>query len=82
MDGHDMYPTYLGLASASSMAKLTAATNNEVDGLFISLMITHHDGAIQGFGVSSGLQYGKLIEFRNKSFADYESDIKELKELQ
>lgn len=76
-----MYPTYLGLASASSMAKLTAATNNEVDGLFISLMITHHDGAIQGFGVSSGLQYGKLIEFRNKSFADYESDIKELKEL-
>ena len=82
MDGHDMYPTYLGLASATNMATLKAATGSDTDRLFISLMIAHHEGAIQGDGTSSLLQYGKLIEFKNKSLTSYKNDIKRLEDLQ
>ena len=82
MDGHDMYPTYLGLASATNMATLKAATGSDADRLFISLMIAHHEGAIQGDGTSSLLQYGKLIEFKNKSLTSYKNDIKRLEDLQ
>ena len=82
MDGHDMYPTYLGLASATNMATLKAATGSDADRLFISLMIAHHEGAIQDSGVASDLQYGKLIEFKNKSLTSYKNDIKRLEDLQ
>ncbi len=82
MDGHDMYPTYLGLARATDMAILKAATGNDADRLFIRLMIAHHEGAIQGDGTSSLLQYGKLIEFKNKSLTSYKNDIKRLEDLQ
>ena len=82
MDGHHMYPTYLGLASAKNMATLKATTGSDADRLFISLMIAHHEGAIQGSGVVSDLQYGKLIEFKNKSLTGYENDIKRLEDLQ
>ena len=82
MDGHDMYPTYLGLASATNMATLKAATGSDADRLFIRLMIAHHEGAIQGDGTSSLLQYGKLIEFKNKSLTSYKNDIKRLEDLQ
>ena len=82
MDGHDMYPTYLGLASATNMATLKAATGSDADRLFISLMIAHHEGAIQDSGVVSDLQYGKLIEFKNKSLTSYKNDIKRLEDLQ
>jgi len=77
-----MYPTYLGLASATNMATLKAATGSDADRLFISLMIAHHEGAIQDSGVASDLQYGKLIEFKNKSLTSYKNDIKRLEDLQ
>ncbi len=82
MDGHDMYPTYLGLASATNMAALKTATGSDADRLFISLMIAHHEGAIQDSGVVSDLQYGKLIEFKNKSLTSYKNYIKRLEDLQ
>lgn len=82
MDGHDMYPTYLGLATATDMAMLKAATGNDADRLFIRLMIAHHEGATQGDGTSSLLQYGKLIEFKNKNLTSYKNDIKRLEDLQ
>ena len=82
MDGHDTYPTYLGLASATNMATLKAATGSDADRLFIRLMIAHHEGAIQDSGVASDLQYGKLIEFKNKSLTSYKNDIKRLEDLQ
>ena len=45
-------------------------------------MIAHHEGAIQDSGVASDLQYGKLIEFKNKSLTSYKNDIKRLEDLQ
>ncbi len=82
MDGHDMYPSYPGLVTATDISKLRSAKGTEADQLFISLMIKHHESAIQGSEISNDIQYGKLIDFKNKSFADYKNEIDRLKKLQ
>jgi uncharacterized protein (DUF305 family) len=45
--GMDMKGTMVGMASAADMAKLATLKGTEFDRLFLSLMITHHDGALK-----------------------------------
>ncbi len=78
MDGHDMYPSYPGLVSAASLGKLKSAASDDVDKRFIELMREHHNGGIQAGEMSNKLQYGKLIEFKDKVFADYKVELQEM----
>ncbi len=78
MDGHDMYPSYPGLVSAAELSKLQSASSGEVDTLFIDLMKKHHSGGIDLSDMSRKLQFGKLIEFKNKVAADYKVELREM----
>ncbi len=81
MDGHDMYPSYPGLVPAASMSKLKSAAGTEADELFVSLITVHHQGGIEIGEMSRKLQYGKLIEYKNKVFKSYQDDLDRLKLL-
>lgn len=81
MDGHDMYPSYPGLVSATSLSKLKSAAGLDLDALFIALMTQHHDGGIQTSEMSNKLQYGKLIDFKDKVFADYKIELQEMEKV-
>jgi uncharacterized protein (DUF305 family) len=45
--GMDMKGTMAGMASPADMAKLATLKGTDFDRLFLSLMITHHDGALK-----------------------------------
>jgi uncharacterized protein (DUF305 family) len=45
--GMDMPGTMAGMASAADMAKLATLKGTEFDRMFLSLMVTHHDGALK-----------------------------------
>ena len=45
--GMDMQGTMAGMASAADMARLATLKGTEFDRMFLSLMITHHDGALK-----------------------------------
>lgn len=81
MDGHDMYPSYPGLVSAASMTKLKSAVGTDRDRLFIELMKEHHNGGIQTSEMSNKLQYGKLIDFKDKVSADYKVELQEMEKV-
>lgn len=81
MDGHDMYPSYPGLVSATRLGTLKSATANDVDKLFVELMKEHHTGGIQTGDMSNKLQYGKLIEFKDKVFAEYKDELQEMEKV-
>lgn len=81
MDGHDMYPSWPGLVSAASIGKLKVTTGTNGDRLFIELMKEHHTGGIQISEMSNKLQYGKLIDFKNKVFADYKGELQEMEKV-
>lgn len=78
MDGHDMYPSYPGLVSATELGKLKAASTSDVDALYIELMKKHHSGGIDLSDMSRKLQYGKLIEFKDKVAAEYKVELQEM----
>ncbi len=81
MDGHDMYPSYPGLVSATRLGTLKSASANDVDTLFVELMKEHHSGGIDTSKMSNKLQYGKLIEFKDKVAADYEVELQEMEKV-
>jgi uncharacterized protein (DUF305 family) len=82
MDGHDMYPSYPGLVSATDLSKLQTLRGAEADTMFITLMKEHHEEALMMKDMGSKLQYGKLIDFKDKVFADYETELQEMEKVQ
>jgi len=80
-DGHDMYPSYPGLVSSANMTLLRSASGSQADKLFISLITEHHKGGIETGEMSRKLQYGKMIEFKDKVFTGYKDDLERMKEL-
>lgn len=81
MEGHDMYPSYPGLVSVTRLGTLKSASANDVDTLFVELMKEHHTGGIQTGDMSNKLQYGKLIEFKDRVFADYKTELQEMEKV-
>lgn len=84
MDGHDMYPTYPGMASYGDITSLEAATGNAVDEMFLRLMIAHHEGAVQMANSVEfkEMQYGQLINLKNDTLKRQAEEIQRMKQLQ
>lgn len=84
MEGHDMYPTHPGMASLSDLRELESATGSSVDELFLRLMITHHEGAneISNAEYLKGMQFGQMINLKNKTVKKQTEEIQIMKQLQ
>lgn len=84
MEGHDMYPTHPGMASLSDLRELESATGSSVDKLFLRLMITHHEGAneISNAEYLKGMQFGQIINLKNKTVKKQTEEIQTMKQLQ
>jgi uncharacterized protein (DUF305 family) len=84
MDGHDMYPTYPGMATYGDLAMLKAATGSAVDEMFLRLMIAHHEGAAQMADSIefNEMQYGELIDLKNETLKRQAEEIQKMKQLQ
>lgn len=84
MEGHDMYPTLPGMASLSDLRELESATGSSVDKLFLRLMIAHHEGAneISNAEYLKGMQFGQMINFKNKTVKKQTEEIQTMKQLQ
>lgn len=84
MDGHDMYPTYPDMATASELAQLRKISGTEFDELFVRLTIKHHEGAItmaKG-GLGQSLNFGGMIRLRDSVVQKYSQDLETLRKLQ
>ena len=81
MDGHDMYPSYPGVVSAAKLGKLKTASSTDVNVQFLELMTEHHKGGIQSGEMSRKLQYKKLIDFKDKVFADYAVELQNMEKM-
>lgn len=81
MDGHDMYPSYPGLVSATDLSKMKAKQGDELDQMFVLLMKEHHEEALMMKDMGSKLQYGKLIDFKDKVLTRYETELQEMEKV-
>ena len=84
MEGHDMYPTHPGMANLSDLRELESATGSSVDKLFLRLMIAHHEGAneISNAEYLKGMQFGQMINIKNKTVKKQIEEIQTMKQLQ
>ncbi|MGB3945222.1 MAG: DUF305 domain-containing protein [Candidatus Saccharimonadales bacterium] len=78
MDGHDMYPSYPGLVSAADLSSIKNKRGDELDQMFVVLMTEHHEEALTMRDMGNWLQYGKLIDFKDKVFSEYETELQEM----
>ncbi|MEM7078738.1 MAG: DUF305 domain-containing protein [Pseudomonadota bacterium] len=84
---HAMYTSHkmAGMASAEDMAKLATLTGTDFDRLFLTLMITHHEGAItmvEELMEQPGAAYDPtLFEFTNDVTNDQNSEIERMHAL-
>lgn len=84
MEGHDMYPTYPGMATLSDLNALKSATGDSVDKLFLRLMTAHHEGAAEmagGMGFEK-MQFGQMINLKNETLKKQAEEIQLMKQLQ
>jgi uncharacterized protein (DUF305 family) len=84
MEGHDMYPTYPGMASLGELDALKGATGSSVDEQFLRLMVKHHEGAdemAKSIPVET-MQFGKMIELRAKALKRQAEEVQTMKQLQ
>jgi uncharacterized protein (DUF305 family) len=84
MDGHDMYPTFPGMATYGDLTSLEAARGEGVDEMFLRLMIAHHEGAAQ---MASSIefkemQFGELISVKNETLKRQSEELQKMKQLQ
>lgn len=84
MEGHDMYPTYSGMASVGELEKFKKATGNSIDEQFLSLMLAHHEGAKEMANsiALEEMQFGKMIDLKTKTLKRQTEEIKTMKQLQ
>lgn len=84
MEGHDMYPTYPGMASIGDLRALESATGSSVDELFLRLMIAHHEGAAEMADsiASKDMQFGQMITLKNETLKKQAEEVKKMKQLE
>lgn len=85
MDGHDMYPTYPGMSSASEINMLESTDGATLDQQFLKLMILHHTGAIEmetNDPAYKGMEYGPMITLKKQSAVIQSSEILSMKRLE
>ena len=83
MDGHDMYPTYPGMASTTTVKALRASTGSDFDKLFVETMKKHQEGAIEMQTGSFGAQvkFGEMLDWRKTQVEKQSKFITALSDL-
>ncbi|MFI2435424.1 DUF305 domain-containing protein [Streptomyces sp. NPDC018693] len=80
--GHEQHATMPGMATEAQLAKLRAARGAAFDELFLSLMITHHQGAITMATDVKGQGNNTLIEeMADDVVAQQTSEIERMRQL-
>lgn len=82
MSGHDMGATVSGMMSAEDMEKLKGASGVEFDKMFMTMMIQHHQGAIDmARNQIQGGQYGPAIQMAKDIEAAQTREIEKMNQL-
>jgi uncharacterized protein (DUF305 family) len=83
MDGHDMYPTYPGMASTTTVKALRASTGSDFDKLFVETMKKHQEGAIEMQTGSFGTQvkFGEMLDWRGKQVTEQRKTLEALAKI-
>lgn len=84
MDGHDMYPTFSGMASYEQMSVLATASGNEAAKLFLQMAIVHHEGAAEMANsvAFESLQFGQMVDLKTSTLRRQAEEIQTMKQLQ
>lgn len=77
------YPVFPGMLPHAKVSTYLQASAQEVDKQYLSLMVEHHNG-INLLVKAEGhfVNYGELINLRDKFYTDQDSDMMQLKSLQ
>lgn len=82
MGGHDMGATVSGMMTNEDMDKLKAATGAEFDKMFMTMMIQHHQGAIDMARTEiQGGQYGPAVQMAKDIEAAQTKEIEKMNQL-
>lgn len=82
-DGHDMYPSYPGIATMLELTRYRERQGAEVDKEYLRLMVRHYEETLDTINSSSRkIQYEKTIKLQAATKKSYEANLKELKALQ
>lgn len=84
MDGHDMYPTFPGMATVAEVWVLESTIGGAFDKQFLQLMIKHHEGAKEfANGIEfRQLQFGQMIDLNSKRLIQVAEEVQTMKRLQ
>ncbi len=82
---HDHHHDMAGMASPEEMAKLEGSRGNDFDRLFLELMITHHEGALEMvndlLSQSGTAQDPELLQFTIDVVNDQDAEITRMTQL-
>lgn len=83
MDGHDMYPTYPGMASTTTLKALRVSTGSDFDKLFVETITKHQEGAIEMQTGSFGAQvkFGEMLDWRAKQVSQQHKSLEALGQI-
>lgn len=71
-----------GMMSADQMSSLKAASGPEFDQMFLTMMISHHEGAIEmAAAEQAGGKYNPAVDLAKKIQADQATEISSMKSL-
>ncbi len=80
--GHDQGASVSGMMTGEDMSKLQAASGAEFDKMFMTMMILHHQGAIDMARVEQSTgQYGPAKELAGKVISAQAAEIKTMNRL-
>ena len=81
-DSHDASMDMAGMMSADDMAALEAATGAEFDEMFLTMMIEHHEGAVEmaNTEVSDG-EFPDAVALAEKIISAQEAEIAEMEAI-
>ncbi|MGJ7440890.1 DUF305 domain-containing protein [Aquipuribacter sp. MA13-6] len=79
--GHDSHEDMRGMATPEQMFELESADGAEFDRLFLELMTTHHEGAIDMAGEATGAQHPIVADMVDGTVASQGAEIAIMQEL-
>ncbi len=81
-DGHDMYPTSQGMATADEMKDLETLTGEAFEVEYIRLLTQHHNGFAEFTkATNANAQNARLEKLRDDTKRLYDEELKKLKSL-
>lgn len=82
VDGHDMYPSHSGMATALEVANLSSLGNRELDQAYLKLIAFQYEGMLE-LAETTGkrIQFGELKTIRITSVDIARANIENIKEI-